>query len=287
MLTAIADVMAGFAISGSVVSFFSDGPYALELHNTQDLFWLILSTVGLYGGGVVFNDVFDIDLDRIERPERPLPSNKVSMRGAIILGIGLFTIGLWAAYMASFQSASIALLIIILALLYDSASKYHSFFGPLNMGVVRGTNLLLGMSVIPFTVDMTLIALIPVLYIGTVTLISKGEVEGGNVRALTIASLFYFIIMIGILNIAFRSGENLLAVLIFLIILIILVYPPLVKAIKDPKPLRVRLAVKAGVISIIALDAALAAAFAGWVYALLILLLLPISRFLSKSFAVT
>ena len=64
IVTAIADILAGVAISG----FLRDG------HDYTPVLWLVLSTVGLYGGGVVFNDVFDAKLDAVERPERPIPS---------------------------------------------------------------------------------------------------------------------------------------------------------------------------------------------------------------------
>jgi hypothetical protein len=41
------------------------------------------------------------------------------------------------------------------------------------------------------------------------------------------------------------------------------------------------------VLSLIIMDAALATAFAGWLYGLLVLLLFPVSRFVAKAFAVT
>ena len=59
------------------------------------------------------------------------------------------------------------------------------------------------------------------------------------------------------------------------------------RAWKDRQPRNIGLAVKAGVISLIVMDAAIAATFAGWLYGLLVLVLLPLSRFLAKKFAVT
>ena len=64
--TALADVLAGYAVAGL---------------GNPGLGWLLLSTACLYAGGVVLNDVFDRDLDRIERPERPIPSGRVSVGG--------------------------------------------------------------------------------------------------------------------------------------------------------------------------------------------------------------
>ena len=40
----------------------------------------------LYASGTALNDVFDFEIDRAERPNRPLPSGRVSRRAAAWLG---------------------------------------------------------------------------------------------------------------------------------------------------------------------------------------------------------
>jgi 4-hydroxybenzoate polyprenyltransferase len=72
IVTAWADILVGCAIVG----FVSTQGISVVIPNVIPLVWLLLATTGLYGGGVVFNDVFDADLDRIERPERPIPSGR-------------------------------------------------------------------------------------------------------------------------------------------------------------------------------------------------------------------
>jgi 4-hydroxybenzoate polyprenyltransferase len=61
----------------------------------------------------------------------------------------------------------------------------------------------------------------------------------------------------------------------------------LIKSIREQIPQLIGKAVKAGVISLIILNASLAAAFAGWQFGIIVLLLLPISIYLAKKFAVT
>src|SRR3954447_3256538 len=80
IVTAISDILAGVAIAG----YFS-GNYTGDI-GLVPVVLLALSTTGLYGGGVVFNDVFDAELDKIERPERPIPSGLIAKRGAALLG---------------------------------------------------------------------------------------------------------------------------------------------------------------------------------------------------------
>jgi 4-hydroxybenzoate polyprenyltransferase len=88
---------------------------------------LVVSTLGLYGGGVVMNDVFDAKLDGIERPERPIPSGKVPLSSATVLGISLLLLGILAAAMFSLQSGMIAVIVALLTILYNRFAKHHVF----------------------------------------------------------------------------------------------------------------------------------------------------------------
>src|SRR3954451_22261799 len=134
IVTAISDILAGVAIAGYFI-----GNNAGEIQPVSVAF-LILSTIGLYGGGVVFNDVFDAELDRVERPERPIPSGLISKKEATILGAVLLFIGILFALFAGVASATLALLIALAALIYDKWGKHHRVLGPLNMGTCRGLN---------------------------------------------------------------------------------------------------------------------------------------------------
>ena len=68
---------------------------------------------------------------------------------------------------------------------------------------------------------------------------------------------------------------------------VFLVARPLWAAIQNPVGPMIGKAVKAGVLSLIVMDAAWCVAFGYWPLALLVLLLLPCSIFLAKIFAVT
>src|SRR5690606_37006300 len=89
LVTAVADVLAGVTIAGAVTM--PDRSLSIAL--------LCLSTIGLYGGGVVFNDVFDAELDKKERPERPIPSGRISVKQATLLGLALLGTGITAAFL--------------------------------------------------------------------------------------------------------------------------------------------------------------------------------------------
>jgi len=288
VLTAIADVMAGFAVSGAIIEIADTGNGWFHLPELRSLALLIISTTGLYGGGVVLNDFFDASLDSTERPERPIPSGKASKVGAFILGMLLISIGIQAASFVSFHSSLIAIVIASLAVLYDAWGKHQTYFGPLNMGLCRGGNLLLGVSALsPAIVDLWFVSFIPILYIAAVTTVSRGEVHGNNGNSLRKAGWMYSAVILLIISLAFHPDFHLRPSLPYLVLFGWMIFGPLRNAQITGLPKDIGRAVKFGVLALILMDAAIAAGFAGWDYALLIVCLLPASLFLSKLFAVT
>lgn len=277
-MTSVADILAGIAISGYLLN--QNADYI-------PLLLLCISTIGLYGGGIVFNDVFDADLDRIERPERAIPSGAIKLSEAVILGLVFLLIGVLASFAYSIESGLIALLIAFFALIYNKFGKHHSFLGPLNMGLCRGLNLLLGISIISSQLEeWYFLGVIPLIYIFSITMISQGEVHGSK-RTKLYAGAFLYLIVIGcILYVSFLQEEVLIALLL-LIPFAWMIFNPLLQAIREPVGNNIGKAVKAGIISLILMDAAWAAAFGQVYFSLFIALLLPLSLWLAKRFAVT
>lgn len=302
IVTAIADILAGAAIGASLssVSWATSspvspiGPLAGGPGNGWlfPLLMLALATIGLYGGGVVLNDVFDAALDKKERPERPIPSGLISKTAAALFGILLLLGGILAAAFAGYPdllnlSTLLAVLIALAAVAYDKWMKHHPFFGPLNMGVCRGLNLLLGMSLVAYAVSFYwFIALLPVIYIAAITMISRGEVHGGKKTTLYGAMALYIFVVLAIAAMA-ALNDTLPATLPFLLVFSLLIFPALQRAVKRPEGPMIGKAVKAGVVALILMDASLAASFSSLYVALVILLLFPLSYLLSRLFAVT
>jgi 4-hydroxybenzoate polyprenyltransferase len=284
IVTAFADILAGFAVAGGVVSF--TGEAAFISH--EGLWWLLLSTFGLYGGGVVFNDVFDAELDAEERPERAIPSGRVSKLEASFLGTLLHVLGILSAFQVNQTAGFIALTVAILTIIYDSKAKHSVIFGPLFMGLCRGGNLLLGISIVPGILFQSwFLAFIPIVYIASITLISRGEVSGGSRMHGFIAVGMLTAVIIALLIFAFIPDYRLLTALPFLLLFAWMVLPAYLNAAINPEALTIKNAVKRGVLSLIFLNSVLAAGFSGLILGLIVALLFPISLLFSKLFAVT
>jgi 1,4-dihydroxy-2-naphthoate octaprenyltransferase len=278
IVTAISDILAGAAIAG----------YAGGMNELPAVLLLVAATIGLYGGGVVFNDVFDAALDRVERPERPIPTGLISEKEGALLGSLLLIMGITAASMVAFYpSGIIALSTALAALIYDKWGKHHSFLGPLNMGICRGLNLLLGMSLVPAAMyQFGHLATVPIIYIASITMISRGEVHGGKSKTILLAAFLYLIVNASILLASVDQGNSIYA-LMFVLLHAILIYPPLYRAYLEPIGKNIGKAVKAGVLALIVMNASWAASFGALYLAIVIVLLLPISILLAKLFAVT
>ena len=281
LLTAAADVLAGAALAPLA-------GLASPMSTGQPVWLLVISTIGLYGGGVVLNDVFDADLDANERPERPIPSGRVSLRQASALGVGLLLLGIVAAFSYGQTSGWLALLVAGLAVFYDRFGKHHSLFGPINMGLCRGVNLLLGVSAAGALAVAQLwwLGMVPVIYIAAITMISRDEVHGGKQRTLYFAGFLYLLVSTCQLWMASRAN-TLPITLGFVVLHLFLIMRPLLVASQNPVGPNIGKAVKAGVLSLIVMDAAWVSVSGNWPLALGVLLLLPLSIPAAKYFAVT
>ncbi len=285
VVTAVSDILAGVAISGYFLH------VVQPVQDWKPLVLLIVSTIGLYAGGVVFNDVFDAKLDAVERPERPIPSGVITGAAAATGGALLLLMGIVAAANVHADPYSISTVlsvaIAVCALLYDKWGKHHFIAGPLMMGLCRGLNLLLGVSIIPGAVaGYWFLAWIPIVYIAAITMISRGEVHGSNKTNLYFALGLYVLVLIALLIFSMIQ-EHWQSAFFFLAGFGIMIIRPLVKAMRHPSGALTGKAVKAGVLALILMNATWAAASGQLYLACLILSLLPVSLLLARLFAVT
>ena len=274
MVTAIADVLAGYAVAGR--------------GQGSRLPWLLAATVCLYAGGVVLNDYCDRTVDASERPERPIPSGRVTAGAAGTFGAVLLAAGAVLAFGATIAAGGVAIALAACIIVYDGRAKRHAFAGPVVMGSCRGLNLVLGMAAVPAAMtEHWGLAFLPLVYIAAVTMVSRGEVHGGRkpIAAGALAALGG--VAAALIVIAVRSGRPAIPALAIVAALVWRVGPPFLAVFGDPRPAVIRRAVKAGVLSLVLLDAAISAAYAGPLYAAIVLATALVAGSLARLFSVT
>ncbi|TDU72850.1 4-hydroxybenzoate polyprenyltransferase [Prosthecobacter fusiformis] len=115
--------------------------------------WLLLAGSLLYTGGMILNDAADVQHDREQRKERPIPSGKVSLAAAWTVGLGMMLSGGLIGFL--FTSASVPIIgaLMLAILFYD---LYHKPW-PGAVWVMGACRVLLfcmaGSAVIPLLLD--------------------------------------------------------------------------------------------------------------------------------------
>ena len=144
---------------------------------------LISISAFLYIGGMVLNDYFDIKIDKKERPWRPLSSNKITKKNALVIILFSFSYSLVFSFNVGSNTFAITLIMITLIFLYNKFLK-NTIYGPINMGVIRSLNIVLGASQSLSLLEELIFDvrfLIPVLseffYVYAITILSKNETK--------------------------------------------------------------------------------------------------------------
>ena len=104
----------------------------------------ITSAVLIAAAGYAINDYFDIEIDKINKPERPLPSGRVSPREALLLSYPLFIIGPLVALIVGPVTASFAAINSVLMYYYSKTLKRLGFIGNLTVAFSTAATLFYG-----------------------------------------------------------------------------------------------------------------------------------------------
>ncbi len=273
LFTAAADSLAGWLIVRG------------SLQHPGQWLPLVAISVCLYTYGIVLNDLKDIEVDRVERPWRPLPSGRVSkeaasgiMQASLILapilnGLSFDFSEMWRSLAVSFALAA-------------AIGGYNTLFkrtqlAPLVMGSCRGLNLLLGLSVDPSLGGPVcwLIAGSLAVFVAGVTWISRSEVETGRRRGIALGigvqAAGLMGLMAGSIELADRADRALhpgLGLMVLLAVAVVVGWADF-RALRRPEPRSTQRAVKTGVLALVWLDVAVVAAAQGpgvaWVVAAL------------------
>jgi len=301
LATVVADILAGFLLAHAAL-----GHWPL-------LAVTLLCSCLLYTAGMVLNDYYDIEQDRIERPHRPLVRGAIDVAWAGRLGYLLLVMGVLVGWAAGYwfsstavsqaaypwRSGMVATALAVCVVAYDRWLK-RSMVGPICMGACRFLNILLGASVASLesrsswwfeSYQLAAAGAIGI-YIAGVTLFAQSEARDSSRWRLLLATAIISL-GIGLLAIfpswlnheaasAYASRVPLLATCLGL-----LIAWRCLRCIPAPTPALVQIAVKTCLMSLIVLDAVIALAVSDAAYAIGILSLLIPNMLLGRWIAST
>jgi hypothetical protein len=90
----------------------------------------------LYLGGMFLNDAFDVEFDRQQRKERPIPSGAISLRAVWRLGFALIAAGLIVLFLNGPSPGVLGVMLALGIILYDAVHKRFPL-SPVLMGLCR------------------------------------------------------------------------------------------------------------------------------------------------------
>jgi len=280
LATAAADSLAGFLVVARLTAL--DWPPAASG-------LAVLASLAYYAAGMVLNDVCDVELDQVERPERPLPSGAITASRAAVVGNLLMAGGAALACGAAVAASSPwpALVGAALALaiwIYDRHAKATAA-GPAVMGGCRGLNWLLGMTAAggPTAPHEWAIPIGMGLYVAGITLFARDEASRSRRATLAVGTVVMAVglaVAAGFVWMPWLDGVGRTATLpapTWLACWALLggaVLARAAQAIANPTPAAVRSAVGNAIMAIITLDAVLVLAACGerWAVAVICLL---------------
>ena len=99
-------------ISAWLGGMFASQGRMIDLVNIR-LLLVSISAFVLLSAGNAINDYCDYEIDRINRPRRPLPSGRIRRRDALIFAILLVSIGIWLGTLINRNATGIAILVFI------------------------------------------------------------------------------------------------------------------------------------------------------------------------------
>jgi 4-hydroxybenzoate polyprenyltransferase len=283
LFTAVGDIMAGYLIVSRGVDI-----------SWRHLATLMVASVCLYAAGVVLNDYFDRDVDAVERPERPIPSGRIQERDALKLGLLLLAVGCALAASTGVLSLVVSVLLAGCIVLYDARGKRIEYVGSVSMGCCRFLNVVLGASgaaslhAVSWFWSVLPAASLVLLYISAVTLLATGEVWGGNrvISSLVFGALVVVIGGVVWLGVTGQLSDPLWAYL-FPALFAAATLRVVGRVVAAPTAPNIRTAIKTCVLSLILLDAAIAAGAGGPGFGVGIAILLLPALYAARLYAVT
>ncbi|MCC4767151.1 prenyltransferase [Methanosarcina sp. DH1] len=114
------------------------------LPTTTEIVLGFLSIFFISATALILNDYFDLEIDRINAPERPLPAGLVTEQEVILLSIVVAILGLITSYLISLEALLVVILVWAVGLLYNWRFKKAGLIGNLMVSFSVGMTFIFG-----------------------------------------------------------------------------------------------------------------------------------------------
>ena len=131
ILIAGLSVIVGAAVTGEIISWWK-------------VLLAFVSAGLIAGGGNTINDYFDLEIDKINKPQRPLPQSQISPKDALLFSVLLFIIGIILSVFINFVALGLSILVSLALVIYSWSLKRKFLIGNLMVSFISGLAFLYG-----------------------------------------------------------------------------------------------------------------------------------------------
>jgi len=133
-------------LMGSIASVIG-GFVSAPLLSSSLIYHLSFASIAVFliiGGGNSINDYFDVEIDKINRPNRPVPSGALTQLWILIYSAMLLSVGVVVSGAINFTCLAIAMINSTLLVLYSWKFKRSALIGNVLIGYLTGSTFLFG-----------------------------------------------------------------------------------------------------------------------------------------------
>lgn len=108
---------------------------------------ILLGAISVFiatGAGNTINDYFDYEIDKINKPHRPIPSNRISLRNALIYSLILFIIAAIMGFYINIYNGLLVIICDILMIIYAYDLKQRCLIGNIVVSLLTGLTFIYG-----------------------------------------------------------------------------------------------------------------------------------------------
>lgn len=243
--------------------------------------FLLASSGCLFLAGMSLNDYFDKNIDKKERPERPIPSGKIQPKNALSLGIIFLIIANIFSIFVGIEAVLVTITMSVLIFSYDFKIKKFPVIGILTLSLIRFLNVILG-ATIAFNFETVYIAIPLAIFVAGISILARTESSSIPRKSEMLNLIFILFTIVSTVIIIFDKIT--IVSLGFLGLFIISVFFPYV-IFKDNTMKSVQKKITYQLLAIMILDGVIISAFSELSYAVVaILLYIPAFFMIKKSY---
>ncbi|MCC6012760.1 MAG: UbiA family prenyltransferase [Candidatus Verstraetearchaeota archaeon] len=160
----------------------------------EDIIFGFLIGFFLTAFSMVLNDIMDIEIDRINEPNRPLPSGRISINNAKIYSIILAIIGISLTFYFSIYAIIIAFSSLIVSILYNTKAKKTGLLGNIMVAYCVAIPFLFGAIITSNSINMKILTFFMLAFLSTIGReIIKGiaDIKGDKIKNIRTLALVY------------------------------------------------------------------------------------------------